>query len=73
VQLEAVCFNDICTMEIVNSLVVMVSKFSSEEQQLRNDNEALTQLRDLHQAPSPVSAVGREVASSASANNATAK
>jgi hypothetical protein len=52
VQLEAVCVNGICTMEIVKSSVVMVSKLSNEEQQLRIDNEILkTQLRDLQESP----------------------
>jgi hypothetical protein len=36
-QLEAVRANGICTMEIVQSLVVMVSKLSSEVKQLRID------------------------------------
>jgi hypothetical protein len=52
-QLEAVRVNGICTMELVQSLVVMVSKLSSEVQQLRIDNETLkTQLRDLQRVPS---------------------
>jgi hypothetical protein len=38
-QLEAVRANGICTMEMVQSLVLMVSKISSEVQQLKiNDN-----------------------------------
>jgi hypothetical protein len=68
VHLEAVYFNDICTMKTVNSLVIMVSKLSSEEQQLRNLED-----RDLLQAPSHVPSLWREIASSASPNNATAK
>jgi hypothetical protein len=40
-QLEAVRANGICMMELVQSLVVMVSKLSSEVQQLRIDNETL--------------------------------
>lgn len=52
-QLEVVCVNGICTMEIVKSSVITVSKLSNEEQQLRIDNEILkTQLRDLQEAPS---------------------
>jgi hypothetical protein len=55
-RLEVVRTKNICTMELVQSLVVMVSKLSSEVQQLRIDNETLkTQLRDLQQVPSHVS------------------
>jgi predicted nucleic acid-binding Zn-ribbon protein len=58
-QLEAVRANGICTME-------MVSNLSSEEQQLRIDNESLkTQLRDLHQVPYHVPSTRREAASCA--------
>jgi hypothetical protein len=61
-------------MEMVQSLVVMVSKLSSEVQQLRIDDDILkTQLRDLQQAPSHVPSTQCEAASSAIANNATAK
>jgi hypothetical protein len=68
------CVNGICTMEMVKALVVMVSKLSSEVQQLRTDKGTLkTQLRDLQQAPSYVPSMRREVVSSAAANNATAK
>jgi hypothetical protein len=53
VQLEAVRAKVICTMDLVQFLVVMVSKLSSEVKQLRIDNETLkTQLRDLQQVPS---------------------
>jgi hypothetical protein len=73
-QLGAVRLNGICTMNMVKSLVAMVSKLSSEVQQLRNDNETLKiQLRDLHQAPSHMPLIRREVASSAAGNSATAK
>jgi hypothetical protein len=41
---EAVHANGICTMEMVQSLVVMVSKFSSEIHQLRIDDILKTQL-----------------------------
>jgi hypothetical protein len=42
-------------MEMIQSLVVVVIKFSSEVQQLRIDNETLKmQLRDLQQVPSHV-------------------
>jgi hypothetical protein len=41
VRLEAVRLNDICTMELVKSLIIIVSELSSEVQQLRNDNEAM--------------------------------
>jgi hypothetical protein len=54
VQLEAVRTNGICTMELVQSLVVMVSKLSSEVQQLRIDKTLKTQLCDLQQVPSHV-------------------
>jgi hypothetical protein len=51
-QLKAVRFNDICTLELVQSLVVMVTKLGCEVQQLRSDNKTLkTQLRDLLQVP----------------------
>jgi hypothetical protein len=61
-------------MDIVKSSVVMVSKLSSEMQQLRIDNETLkTQLRHLQQASSHVPSIRREVASSVAANNTTVK
>jgi hypothetical protein len=53
-QLEAVRENGICCMELVQSLVVMVSKLSCEVQQLRIDETLKTQLRDLWQVPSHV-------------------
>jgi hypothetical protein len=47
-QLEAIRANGICTMEMVRSLLVMVSKLSEELQQLRMDNDALKmQLRNI--------------------------
>jgi hypothetical protein len=56
VQLEVVHANGICIVEMVQPLVVMVSKLRSEVQQLTIDNNTLkTQLRDLQQAPSHVS------------------
>jgi hypothetical protein len=69
VQLEAVRANGICTMEMVDSLVVMVSKLSSEVQQLRIDDTLKTQLRDLQQAPTHVPSTRAEAALSAIANN----
>jgi hypothetical protein len=74
VQLEAVRANGICTTEIVKPSVVIVSKLSSEVQQLGIGNETLTtQLRDLQLASSHVPSVRREVVSSVAANNATVK
>jgi hypothetical protein len=73
VQLEAVRANGICTMEMVQSLVVMVSKLNSEVQQPRIDNETMKTLRNLQQAPSHVPSTRHEVASSAIANKVTAK
>jgi hypothetical protein len=72
VQLEAVHTNGICTMEMVQSLVVMVSKLSSEVQQLRIDKTLKTQLRDLQQVPSHVTSTC-EAASCAIATNSAAK
>jgi hypothetical protein len=61
-------------METVRSLVVMVSKLSSDVQRLRTENKTLkTQLRRLQQEPSHVPSIRREAASSAVANKATAK
>jgi hypothetical protein len=40
-QLESVRANGICTMEMVQSLVVIVSKLTNEVQQLGIDNETL--------------------------------
>jgi hypothetical protein len=66
VQLETVRNSGICTMEMVQSLVVMVTKLSSEVQQLRIDNEAMkTQLRELQQAPSRVQSTWHEADTSA--------
>jgi hypothetical protein len=74
VQLEAVRANSICIMEMVQSLVVMMSKLNSEVHQIRVDNDTLkTQLRELQKAPSHVPSTRRDAASSAIANNATAK
>jgi hypothetical protein len=73
-KLQAIRANGICTMEMVRSVLVKVSKLSSEVQQLRMDNDALKRpLRDIQQAPSHVLSVQREAVSSAIANNATAK
>jgi hypothetical protein len=70
VQLQAIRANGICTMEMVRSLVDIVSTLSSEVHQLRVDNETLkTQLRDLQQAPS----THRELAPCAGATNAKIK
>jgi hypothetical protein len=60
-------------MEMVQSLVVMVSKLSSEVQQLRIDETLKTQLRDLRQVPSHVPSTQGEAASCAIATNSTAK
>jgi hypothetical protein len=61
-------------MEFVQSLVVMLSKFSSDMQQLEINNETLkTQLRDLQQVPSHVPSTQREAASCAIATNSTTK
>lgn len=74
VQLEAVLVNGICTMQMVKSLVRMVSKLASEVQQLIIDNETLkTQLCDLQQVSSHVPSTPREVASSAVEKNAATK
>jgi hypothetical protein len=73
-QLEAVRANGICTMEMVQSLVVMVSKLSSEVHQLKINNKTMkTQLCELQQAPSHVPSTQREADSSTIAINATAK
>jgi hypothetical protein len=49
-QLEAVRLNGVCTIEMVKSLLEMVTKLSLEVQQLKGDNTALNlQLRDLRQ------------------------
>jgi hypothetical protein len=50
-QLEAVCANGVCTMEMVQSLIVMVTKLSSEVHLLRIDDTLKKQLHDLQQAP----------------------
>jgi hypothetical protein len=50
VQLVAVSANGICIMEMVQSLLKMLSKFCDEVQLLRTDNENMkTQLRELQQ------------------------
>jgi hypothetical protein len=68
-QLEAVRANGICTM----SLVVMVSKLSSEVTQLRFNETLKTQLCDLQQVPSHVPSTQQDAASCAIATNSTAK
>ncbi|PNF33451.1 hypothetical protein B7P43_G03353 [Cryptotermes secundus] len=66
VQLETLRTNGVCTMEMVQSIVVMLSNLSSEVQQLRIDNEAMKmQVRELQQAPSHVRSTRREAATSA--------
>jgi hypothetical protein len=72
-QLEAIRANGICTMEMVQSLIVTVSELGSEVQQLRMDVALKTQLRDYQQAPTHVPSIQRVAVSSAIANNATAK
>ena len=53
-QLEAVRLNGECTMEMVKSLMDMVTKLSCEVQVLKSDNTALKlQLRDLRQFHTP--------------------
>ncbi|PNF19828.1 hypothetical protein B7P43_G12505 [Cryptotermes secundus] len=67
VQLEALRTNGICTMEMVHSIVVMLSNLSSEVKQLRIDNEAMKmQLREFQQAPSHVQPTRREAGTSTS-------
>jgi hypothetical protein len=74
VQPQAIRANGICTMEMVRSLVDIVSTFSSEVHQLRVDNETLrTQLRELQQVPSHVPSTPREAAPCAGATNAITK
>ena len=65
VQLKAIRANGVCTMEMVQSMVVMLSNLSSEVRQLRIDNESMKmQLRELQQAPSHVQTTRREAATS---------
>jgi hypothetical protein len=53
-------------MEMVQTLVEMLSNLTSEVKQLRIDNEAMkVQLRELQQAPSHVQSTQREAATSA--------
>jgi hypothetical protein len=53
--------NGNCTMEMVKSLVAMVTTLSDEVQLLRIDNETLkTQLRDLQRVPTHVPPVRSE-------------
>ena len=67
VQLETLRTNGICTMEMVQSIVVMLSNLSSEVKQLRIDNEAMKmQLREFQQAPSHVQPTRREAGTSTS-------
>ncbi|XP_023703785.1 uncharacterized protein LOC111862535 [Cryptotermes secundus] len=67
VQLETLRTNGICTMEMVQSIIVMLSNLSSEVQQLRIDNEAMMmQLRELQQVPSHVQPTRREAGTSTS-------
>jgi hypothetical protein len=73
VQLEAVRANGICPMEMVQSLVVMVSKLSSEVQQLRTNETLKTPLCDLQQVPSHVPSTRRDTASWTIATNSMAK
>ncbi|PNF33519.1 hypothetical protein B7P43_G17640, partial [Cryptotermes secundus] len=65
VQLETLRTNTICTVEMVQSIVVMLSNLSSEVQQLRIDNEAMKmQLRELQRTPSHVQLTRREAGTS---------
>jgi hypothetical protein len=83
-QLEAVRENGLCTMQMVKSLVELVTVLSSEVQQLRIDNDTLKlQIRDLKQVPStqspmPSMATGapvsyRDVLASANGHPVTTK
>jgi hypothetical protein len=64
-QLEAVRLNGVCTMEMVKSLLEMVTKLSLEVQELKGDNTALKlQLRDLRQIYASPTYISTEAASS---------
>jgi hypothetical protein len=52
-MLEAVRLNGVCTMEMVKSLIEMVTKLSSEVQLLKDDNVALKLQLRQNQAPPP--------------------
>jgi regulator of replication initiation timing len=74
VQLDTVSANGICTMEMVQSLIKMVSKLCDEVQQLRIDNADMkTQLRELQQLPSHAPSTRSGAPTPAIATNATAK
>jgi hypothetical protein len=52
VQLESVRANGVCTVQMVQSSIVIVTKLSSEVHLLRIDKNTLKkQLHDLQQAP----------------------
>jgi hypothetical protein len=60
-KLEAVRLNGVCTMEMVKSLIEMVTKLSCEVQLLKSDNTALKlQLRDLRQIHAPPRSITSE-------------
>jgi hypothetical protein len=64
-QLEAVRLTGVCTMEMVKSLIDMVTKLSCEVQELKRYNTALKlQLRDLHQFHIPTPSISTEALSS---------
>jgi hypothetical protein len=65
-QLEAVRLNGVCTMEMVKSLMDMVTKLSCEVRVLKSDNIALKlQLQDLRQSHTPPPSTSAEALSSA--------
>jgi hypothetical protein len=60
-QLEAVRLNGIYTMEMMKSLIKIVTKFSCEVQEPKSDNTALKlQLRDLHLFHTPPPSISTE-------------
>ncbi|PNF33116.1 hypothetical protein B7P43_G15514 [Cryptotermes secundus] len=64
-QLEAVRLDGECTMEMVKSLMDMVTKLSCEVQVLKSDNTDLKiQLRDLRQFHTPLPSTSSEALSS---------
>jgi hypothetical protein len=64
-QLEVLRLNGVCTMEMVKSLMEMVTKLRCEVQVLKSDNTALKlQLQDLRQILTPPSSISTEALSS---------
>jgi hypothetical protein len=65
VQHETVLLKGIHKMEIVSSLVDLVTKLSSEMKHLKNGKAALKlYIQDMHETPAHVPLIGREVTSS---------